>query len=86
VGCGQNRRLIYATISGLSLYSTRLRSEGDLDPLRVIPANVRVIDLNELLDGCSPPVTRIEQLLLEPPNSPRRPRYLSGIFCVTLSE
>ena len=41
--------------------------KGYLDPLFVVPADVRVNDLNELLNGCALPVSRIEQLRCEPP-------------------
>jgi hypothetical protein len=42
------------------------RAKSDLDPLLVVPADVRVERLNELLNGGALPVLRIEQLVLEP--------------------
>jgi hypothetical protein len=42
-------------------------AERDLDSLRVVPADVRVNSLDELLNEGSPPVARIEQLFLQPP-------------------
>lgn len=39
---------------------------GDLDPLLVVPADVGINDLDELLDDRGPPVSRIEQLRFQP--------------------
>lgn len=38
----------------------------DLDPGCVVPADVRVEGFNEVINGRSPPVTRIEQFCFEP--------------------
>ena len=48
------------------------RAEGverDLDPRCVVPADERVDDLNEMINGPSPPVTRIKQFRLESPEA-----------------
>ena len=42
-------------------------AKGDLDALFVIPADVGVNCLNELLKGCGLPVPRVEQLRFQPP-------------------
>src|SRR5579859_4573990 len=42
-------------------------AEREFDPFCVVPADVRVNDLDELIDGRGSPVTRIEQFRLESP-------------------
>jgi hypothetical protein len=42
------------------------RAERNLDPGCVVPADVGVEDFNEVINGRSPPVTRIKQFGLEP--------------------
>ena len=42
-------------------------AERDVDPFCVVPANLRVNDFDELIDGRGSRITRIEQLRLESP-------------------
>ena len=51
----------------LSVFEGTERAKGNLDALLVIPANVGVNCLNELLNGCGLPVPRVEQLRFQPP-------------------
>ena len=43
------------------------RTERYLDSRCVVPADMRIEDLNEVINGRRPPVTRIKQFRLEPP-------------------
>jgi hypothetical protein len=43
------------------------RAERNLDPRCVVPPDVGVKDFDELINGHSPPVARIEQFRLESP-------------------
>ena len=65
-GCGINLGLVYAASPRLSRYSRGLSEPREIDALFVIPADA-VNYLNELLNGCSLPVPRIEQLRFQPP-------------------
>ena len=51
----------------LSVFEGTEGAKGDLDALFVIPADVGVNGLNELLNGCGLPIPRIEQLRFQPP-------------------
>ena len=42
------------------------RAKRDIDPLLVVPADVQVDRLDELLNGGVLPVPRIDQLVLQP--------------------
>lgn len=44
----------------LPVFDRAQEAERDLDPLCVVPADVRVNDLDELINGLGPPVPRIE--------------------------
>jgi hypothetical protein len=45
----------------LSVFDGAEKAKRDLDPLRVVPADVGIDCLNELLDGRGLPVPRVEQ-------------------------
>ena len=51
----------------LSIFDGTEGAKGDLDSLFVIPADVGVNCLNELLNGCRLPVSRVEQLRFQLP-------------------
>ena len=51
----------------LSVFEGTEETYGYLDALFVIPADLGVNCLNELLNGCALPVPRIEQLRFQPP-------------------
>lgn len=45
----------------LSVFDGAERAKRYLDPLRIVPADVRINNLNELLNGRGLPVPRVEQ-------------------------
>ena len=51
----------------VSVFEGTEESKGELDSLFVVPADVGVNGLNELLNGCGLPVPRVEQLRFQPP-------------------
>jgi len=51
----------------LPVFEGAERAERDLDPSCVVPPDVRVEDLDELIYGRSPPVARIKQFRLQSP-------------------
>ena len=51
----------------LSIFDGTEGAKRDFDSLFVIPVDIRVNDLDELLDGCRLPVPRVEQLRFQPP-------------------
>ena len=61
-GCGQKLGLVLCRKSKtLSVLDGAERAKGDLDPLLVVPADVGINYLDELLNGRGLPVPRVEQ-------------------------
>ena len=66
--CVGNLGLVYAINPGLARYLTGLSEPREiLIRFFVLPADVRVNNLNEFLNGCGLPVPRVEQLRFQPP-------------------
>lgn len=54
----------------LSVFDGGERAKRDLDPLLVVPADVGINYLNELLNGHGFPVSRVEQFHFQPSEEP----------------
>ena len=66
-GCGQILGLVLCRkAKAHPVFDRTERAKRDLDPLFVVPADVGVDRLDELLDGGVLPVSRIEQFVLQP--------------------
>jgi hypothetical protein len=66
-GADKNLDWLCRKSEALSAFDRTERTKGNLDSLLVVPADVGVNCLNELLNGCGLPVPRIEQLRFQPP-------------------